>query len=301
MQNSVAHQSFASIPQSVVAASFLIVWLGGNDLHLSGALAIVLGANAAAFVAAIGLIVRAVGIGATWRPTPAIRRYLAIGLPWLGTTLLWLVMVQSGVLIVAATSSTEQAAEFGIAMRVAAFVALPSAVVGSVLPPFVSRYWVESDDRRLERLMRATASISGAASAIATLLLVAIGRPLLTIAFGEYYSSAWAAMVALSLGFTVDALTGQSAQMMSLVGRERLQLYVFLVAAPAALAAMVVLGGMHGSFGVATGLALGMAGSNVASAVSARRSMGIRTWAWASWADTTAIAVDIVNRGRRSK
>lgn len=274
-----------STPPSVIALSLLVVGFAGRDLDQGDALLIVLGANVVALAMAIGLIIRHVGGKRSRHSPPPISRYLAVGLPWLASSILIFAFLQSGALVVAATSSPADAAEFGIAMRVATFVTIPALIVRSVIPPFVARVWVEGDRARLDRLMRATATISGGLSALITAALIAVGKPLLSGMFGESYSAAWATMVMLSLAYTVAALTGQSGHMLALVGLERKVLYVFLATTPPALVAMVLFGRSYGPIGVGVATALAVAASNIALAMIAWRSAGVRTWCLTSWGD----------------
>ena len=80
----------------------------------------------------------------------------------------------------------------------------------------------------------------------------------------------------LSVAFAFDALLGQPAQLLMLIGHERPVLYVFCISTPVALATMWILGG---SLGVAIGTAAGVAISNLALAYLGWRLARVKAWA----------------------
>lgn len=188
-----------------------------------------------------------------------------------------IILTQADLWIVGALLGAEEAALYGVPLRMLALVSLPLAVSNGVLSPMVARLEYDGQYGRLEHLLRTMATVGTLPAFGVVLLFALVGRPFLSVAFGEFYAGSWSILLILCIGHLVNAWMGSSGMTLAMSGRERLCMWVSLSGA-AVMIVLVTIGALAlGVIGAAIGASVGMALKHVAMWWGVRSALGLRT------------------------
>jgi O-antigen/teichoic acid export membrane protein len=140
-----------------------------------------------------------------------------------------------------------------VALSAVGFLALPGSVANLATLPTVARQAAEGDERGLARTLSHTTLAAAGATAFGLLIIILIGRPLLSFLFGSEYQDAATPLIILGAGQLLIASFGTAGSYLNVTGRERLVVKAFGLAVPIGLLASVALGLAFGISGVAAG------------------------------------------------
>ncbi|WP_421952703.1 lipopolysaccharide biosynthesis protein [Pelagibacterium sp.] len=203
------------------------------------------------------------------------------GTKWWSTALgLWGTMVvrmaapNLAVIFVGLILSPIATGPFFAAIRTAMLLNLFLLSSGMVIAPAISRHF----HRNEIDIVRKLCLITVAAVAIPTLTVfigfVFFGQQILVL-FGEGFESGYVALLILSAGNLVSALSGPTAPIMEMTGSERPYLRIILATNIFALVLIVSLTPVFGATGAAIGVAFGMSAWNIRCIIYARRKLSI--------------------------
>lgn len=243
----------------------------------------------------VGLLVLRRRLPRVALPRRGYRQHLTEGWPLIGHRALGMVLVQAPLWIVAAVAGAEDAAPFGLALRVVTAVAIPLTVVNQVVPPVVARLHHRGDLDRLERSVRVTATLAAAGAVVVVSVFVAAGEPLIALAFGEQYvAEATPLLIILSVGQLGAVWAGSCGIVLIQIGEQRLLMVITAVVTAIELVAATVAASTSGTTAVAVVAAAGVLLQNGWMSVAVRRRSGVRTDV------SPALLVDEVRRRRRA-
>jgi O-antigen/teichoic acid export membrane protein len=114
-----------------------------------------------------------------------------------------------------------------------------------------------------------------------TLLLLAIGRPLLMI-FGADYVSTYSVMAVLAVGLLARASIGPVERILNVVGLQRKCALVYLAAFIVNISVCLVLAPGYGALGVATATSGAFVVESVLLFMIAKRGLGLHMFVWPS-------------------
>lgn len=118
-------------------------------------------------------------------------------------------------LLLSATATSQ----FSAADRLVLLLVVPMTSLQVVFSPVVARLGT-SDVARTQRLLRTAATGATAVTAIAWLPMLIVPGPLIDLVYGPGYGGASTAVVLLTLGYLVNALTGLSGTTLSMTDHE---------------------------------------------------------------------------------
>jgi O-antigen/teichoic acid export membrane protein len=171
----------------------------------------------------------------------------------------------------------EEVAIYGAASRMALLAGVPLMVCNAVLAPTIAELYSRRQLDRLEKVVRAAATMAAAPSALVVLLFVLFGDRLLALLFTDAYRAGYPVAVCLALGQWVNVAFGSCAISLTMTGHQ----HDVMVASTATAAATIVgfyLAAPHGMLAVAGVVAAALMLYNVIVSLIARRRLGIRTW-----------------------
>jgi len=181
---------------------------------------------------------------------------------------------------------TSHVALFGIATRALALIVAPMVVVNAVLPPIVARQYSSGDLVGMGRLVRTVSCIMLVPLLIFIGIVVVDGRPLLGLAFGDYYQASYPLLLVLCLGQVANFSTGAWQVVLPMTGAR----FEALLSSGLGLLVLAIVGaiagGRFGVLGVALAVALSNVSSNLVGMYLVRRKLGIWTFAYldsATW------------------
>lgn len=202
---------------------------------------------------------------------------LSLGLPLLLTSLMFFCLSDFHVWLLASFQPVSEVAEYGAAQQLVRFISFPLLVVNSAIAPFVASLHARADFSGLERLLRMSATIVAVPSLLIVGVLVAVPYTVLATVFGDSYREAAGPLLLLSLGHTINVLTGSPGVLLAMTGRQNQLMYFSLIAGIVAVSISALTIPRLGAVGAALGAAAGLATHNGIMWLYSQRHLGLRT------------------------
>jgi len=180
-----------------------------------------------------------------------------------------------GIWIVGAAASTQEAALFGAAVRIAAFLTVPLSVVNGVIPPIVAELYGRGQRESLQGVLRGAATLALLPSLLIFAGLAISAEPLLGLLYGDFYREAAPLLVVLCLGQLVGVAAGPCGFALLMTGNESVLMWITAAYGAVTLIGALWLVGEHGAFGVACALGIALLVRNVAMLLALRRGAGV--------------------------
>ena len=187
---------------------------------------------------------------------------------------------QLEIVLLGSLADVRAAGLFSAASRLASLVPFALVALEVVSAPMVSSAYHRADFVELSRISRLAARIALGFAVVVGVGLIIAGR-LLLAAFGPEFVQAYPALLILLVGGMINASTGVVAYLLTLTGRERYALLIFVGALAISLILNFLLIPRFGIEGAAGASTTALALWNLFMAVYVRRVIGI---------DATAIA-----------
>ena len=201
-------------------------------------------------------------------------KWFAIGLPLLAIIMAQELMNQLEVLLLGSLADARSAGLFSAAWRLASLLPFALQALATVGAPMIASAYHRNRPDEMHRVAKLNARLGFAFALLAGLALVVGGRWLLGI-FGPEFTAAYPALLVLLLGGLVNASTGVVAYLMTLTGRERPALAIFVAALAVSLSLNLVLIPRFGIIGAAVASTSALSFWNVAMLIYVRRTIGI--------------------------
>ena len=193
------------------------------------------------------------------KPVAQWRAWAAFAAPTTGTEFLRTIDGQYAILIFGALASLHEVGIYRVALAVAAFITLPSAVLSLVIMPYVAQLYSSGDLRKLQMIAGGSAFALFVTMLIATVTLVLVGKPAITLVFGNAYRDSWLPLVVISGAYTISGFFGSSTIILMMTGFERAVTLAYAVGVAVGVSLTLAL---YGRFGI-NGAAIAMLGSEL--------------------------------------
>ena len=242
------------------------------------------GASAAATIAAlVGLALLGRQMrGETGAADSTWRQLLSRSLPILGTTVVAMLWEALGLWILSAANRDQtELALLGSAARVSRLIGVPLVIANAVLMPVIAQLHARREIRRLNAVLRLSATVTALPALAAVLVLVTAGEPLLGMLFGSYYREGAPVLILLALGQGVSVWTGSSGVTLLMAGRQGLHLALNLLSLAALAIPGILWARTFGALGVALAILMAQSFQQLLFLVAARRQVGVWTCATA--------------------
>jgi O-antigen/teichoic acid export membrane protein len=203
------------------------------------------------------------------------RALLWIALPLLATNLSWNLMVQIDTIVLGIFRSGGDVAYYVAGSRLAALLLVPLLIATSFLAPLITELWADMRLPALERLLRATATLTGLASGLGLLLLALLGPWALGFLFGDYYRRGGTVLLVLAAGGFLSSMGGLCGLALMMAGEQVAAMVITMFVAAVTIAGSAVAADTTGALGVAIAMACGIALQNVLTVLVVRTRLGI--------------------------
>ena len=254
------------------------IWLAGWPADLTTVLAAALAAAVLMLALALGQLRRQAGKigrhGARWRTGEV----LGHGLPFLLMRLNFWFSAGADLWVLGMFRPPEEVAVYGAASRLAVIVGTPLAVSNAVLAPVIAELHSRGERTRLEKVMRAAATLGVLPSLVLAALFFALGDQILRIAFTDAYADGWLVMVILAIGQLINVLFGSCGLALTMTGHQREVVVVSVLAGLVTLVAYYLVAPAYGAPGVALVAATALIFHNLALAGLVRWRLQMITW-----------------------
>ena len=231
------------------------------------------------------------------QPPPPIRTILgattAMGLRSAASVL----FVSSDLWVLAWARPHEEVAVYGIASRVLQVMGAIPGVANFLIPQEFSVLYADGRREEMERLARTASTTVAMISAASLTALLLLGRPAIRWAFGPTYLASWGILLILAVGSFWDTASGSAGFALQMSGHHNRLLGLTAGAAALNLALSLTLAPRWGGYGVAVATTATLIALNLAMVGSARRLVGVRTFAYLSPARWREILRSVRERG----
>lgn len=254
------------IRPGLVLVALLVVFWAIPDMRLSAAQAMIIQvvATAIAFLTGAWLF---------WRVRPEEMRTVE---PQYQTRL-WMLSViplglvgalrtangQIDILLLGIFSTDAEVGLYRTSDQIASLVLFGYQIVNSVLGPYFAQLHATGDRQRLQRLVTASSRVVLALTLPIVLLLIILGRPVITEIFGQEFEAAYWPLVILSLGQLLNASMGSVGLLLSMTGHERDMVLGIGVAVSVNIVFNLILIPLYGMHGAAVATVLTLATWNL--------------------------------------
>ncbi|WP_339138609.1 MAG: flippase [Candidatus Electrothrix sp. GW3-4] len=203
--------------------------------------------------------------------------------PLLINTVMVFIQGQSGLWVIGSFRSDAEVAAYGAAIRLVLLTSMTLMVVNTVLPPLIVHLHADNQKKRLEKVLRSTATIASIPSLAVLLCYIFFGGWMLETIFGEYYRTGATVLMITSLAQAVNVLVGSCGYVLIMTGHNYVIMFISIASSIIALSGSLLLVQSYGSTGVAIGYTVAMFVQQLAMLLFARYRCGV--WTHASFYD----------------
>lgn len=273
----------AALFGGMITGVLMVIFYGGLlVMGKQSDLALVLILNAVAFAIGEGLAFLA--LSRRIRPLKGegqirLGEIMAISWPILLASLTNILLLRADLWILGMYASAQDVAVYGAAARIITVVTIPLTMASAILAPMIAELNAQGQKERMERVLRAVATLGGLPAVVAIGIFALFGAPLLEVIFGEaLYRGGWIVLVLLGLGQLVHVWSGVSAQLLMMTGHHTAVMNITLLTSVLTIVAAVLLAPTQGTLGVALAFGVGIALQNIGMVVHSRRVVGVRSY-----------------------
>ena len=207
---------------------------------------------------------------------------LAVSLPLLVTTGAIYVSTQADIWIIGAKCSQDDVAMYSTAVRLVQLVMMPLLMMNTVLAPVIAEQFAQGRKVALERVLRASAAITGLPALIGLGSMALAAGPVLAWMYGSYYEGGATALLWVSVGQAINVLSGSAAVVLMMTGHQRAVMSISLATGLGLVAGSLLVAGAWGMNAVAMVAGSMTAAHGIACALWVRRVTGM--WTFCSFA-----------------
>ncbi|VBB43634.1 Polysaccharide biosynthesis protein [uncultured Desulfatiglans sp.] len=212
-----------------------------------------------------------------------IREILSMSFPMLMTATMTFVIGQTGVIMLGMFRSEAEIGYYSIAVKLATLTAFVLSAVNNMAAPKFAELHFTDNVEELFRIAKKSAKLVFWITTPILLALVTLGKPILSIFFGEDFSGCYPVLLLLIFGQFINYMSGSTAMFLNMSGHQKVfQNIMFLVAMfnISINAVMIPISGMYGAAIAAT---LSLAGWNIASLMYIKSKYGKTTAYFPIW------------------
>jgi O-antigen/teichoic acid export membrane protein len=214
--------------------------------------------------------------------TYGIRWYFVESWPNLINQMIAVALVEMDLFWVTCLAQESVVADYGVIRNLRLLVTAPLLIASVSLAPFVAELYGKGDLRRLERLLRGTATLLAAPSLVALTVLLLMPAPIIRWTFGPDFVEAATALQIASIGCVIFVISGSNGLTLTMTGRHRDLMVCSLASLGLYLAISPFLVARYGLVGAATAFSIQTAAQNIVLSLRVKQTTGLWTIPWAS-------------------
>lgn len=269
----------AQAPTELVRPIILTLVLGylftfAIPITTRGFMALLVVANASAFVIAVTMLVRKIKKkGLFVRRTMAWTEWFRGSVPFFGIAIVSTLQMEINTLLLGWLGGAEETGLFQPILRLAPIMLIAVQVVYVPLEPRVSELWEQQHIQRLSHIARLTTLVT-TAGAFATCAVVLFASPWLLSAFGNAFTANIAALTWIAAAQIFNAACGPTAVLLAMSGNQLYSLYSLIVSLVTNLLLGLILIPAYGVYGAAMAMAGNIVVWNILMLLAVRRRLG---------------------------
>ncbi len=177
-------------------------------------------------------------------------RWVRAGAPMMVVTMFTSYFPELTMLIAGYFLSAQDMGVFNVAFRVAFIITFGIIAVDAITTPRLSQHFARGDLDNAQQIAARGTLIKTAGGAIAILILIMFGEPILAL-FGDEFPAGYYAMLIVAAAQLLRCVTGPVVNIMNIAGQERRMLAVFALLLPVTIVAQAALATTYGPSGAA--------------------------------------------------
>ena len=169
--------------------------------------------------------------------------------------------------------------QYGAAMRLSNFIALPLASLNNIFAPTIAELHSKGETQKLESMFKVVTKWSITFS-LPIFLVSVLFSPYLVELPGKSFASAWPLLIAFAIGSMINAGTGSVGYMLLMTGYQRLSFLNSLVAVVVNIGLGVYLTPRYGAMGTAISTGLAICALNLMRVLQVRILLKMHAYRW---------------------
>lgn len=212
-------------------------------------------------------------------PSFCISKLISVAIPLCVMNITQFVITQGDIWIVSMFQSQDEVAVYALVSKLVLIIAIPLITVNAVLPPLVAELYSQGKKKELEQVLRSVATLAAIPALLLLLVFIAFSSPLLTLFYGDYYSSGSSLLSILCIGWIFNVFSGSCGVVLVMTGHQNISMRTTAVSA-----LIFISGGLwathnYGLLGMASIVAIVMILQNAINFYYVRKKVGIWTHA----------------------
>lgn len=218
-------------------------------------------------------------------------QWLSTGLPILFVWGMFTLLTSTDIVVLKQFRPAEEVAHYYAAAKIVALVSIVYFAVAATSAHRFTAYHVVGDRSGLARFAATTVRWVFWLSLAFCLLMLVLGRPLLTL-FGADFVSAYPVMLILAVGQLARASIGPAERLLNVLGQQRACAAAYVAAFSVNIGGCLLLAPIYGAIGAAIATAAAFTVESLLLFVIAKRGLGLHMFVWNPWKNADARAGD---------
>ena len=221
-------------------------------------------------------------LAATVEPGPKsydVKAWIATALPLIMVWGCYTLLTTTDVLVLQQFRPADEVAHYYAASKTLTLVTFVYFAVAASAAHRFAAYHVAGDSEKLAALVSSSVRWIFWPSLAATLLILALGKPMLWL-FGPEFTDAYPVMFVLAIGLMARAAIGPAERLVTMSGQQRICALAYAVAFAVNLAGCVALAGPYGGMGVAMATSAAFVVESMLLYLIARRRLNLHLFVW---------------------
>jgi O-antigen/teichoic acid export membrane protein len=275
----------ALVPHALVRPLLLIALVGGGYLAgvpvnaVTAMLALVAAIWGSSLLQLVLLMRRLREVVTPGPKTYEVKAWFEAALPIIAVWGFYTLLTCTDVLVLEHFRPSDEVAHYYAAAKILTFVGFVYYSVAGAVAHRFSAYHAAGDAKGLAAIVASSVHWTFWPSLAATLMILALGKPLLSL-FGPQFVSAYPAMFVLAVGLLARAAVGPTERLLTMVGHQRICVLAYAAAFAVNLTLCLALARPYGGIGVAIATSTAFVIESVLLALIAKRRLGLHLFIW---------------------
>jgi len=211
--------------------------------------------------------------------TISVKKILHESYPFFISAFSFMLLVHADTIILGFFEPETEVAIYNSATRIAKLMVILHMIVIEVTTPVIVELNLKGEKKKLEDILRVTATIATMPSVVVLLFFVFFGEPLLGTVYGDFYASGALLLVIMSAGQLVSVWAGLGVYALNMMGFQKISMHITLSTSLVAIAACILIAPQYGAVAVAMVIAVALIVKSVLSMWYVYKLTGLRTYA----------------------
>ena len=210
--------------------------------------------------------------------TISVKKILYESYPFFISALSLMLLLHADTIILGLSEPESEVAIYNAATRVAKLMVIVHMIVIEVTTPVIVELNIKGDMKKLEDMLRTTATIATIPSVFVLLFFIFFSEFVLGAIYGEYYESGALLLVIMSVGQFGSVWAGPGSYVLNMLGFQKASMYISLIISVIAIVTCAFIAPIYGAVAVVLVTAVAYASKGIISMLYVYKLTGLRTY-----------------------